>query len=80
MLEKSYLKDLIFFLIIILSALIFRITNLRLIEFKVDEAINLFLASRSLFGQSFPPGGTVSSIGILNPPLFNYFLLPKDYR
>lgn len=64
------------FLLIFLTAGLFRLTNLDLIEFKADEAINLFLASRPLFGHPFPPGGTVSSIGILNPPLFNYFLFP----
>lgn len=64
------------FLLIILSSALFRVTNLDLIEFKADEAINFFLASRPLFGHPFPPGGTVSSIGILNPPLFNYLLFP----
>lgn len=37
------------------------------------------MASRPLFGHPFAPGGTVSSIGILNPPLFNYFLFPLTY-
>lgn len=64
------------FLVVLAAAAVFRLTNLDLIEFKADEAINLFLASRPLFGHPFPPGGTVSSIGILNPPLFNYLLFP----
>jgi len=64
------------FLLIFTAAAFFRVTNLDLIEFKDDEAINLFLASRPLFGHPFPPGGTVSSIGLLNPPLFNYLLFP----
>lgn len=64
------------FCLIVAAAALFRLTNLDLIEFKADEAINLFLASRPLFGQSLPPGGTVSSIGLLNPPLFNYLLFP----
>lgn len=63
-------------LFIILCAALFRVTNLDLIEFKADEAINLFLASRPFFGYEFPPGGTASSVGILNPPLFNYILFP----
>lgn len=62
--------------IVILAASVFRLTNLNVIEFKPDEAINLFLASRPLFGHPFPPGSTVSSIGILNPPLANYLILP----
>lgn len=64
------------FLIIIMFAAVFRTTNLALVEFKNDEAINLFLASRPLFGHPFPPGGVVSSVGILNPPLLNYLLFP----
>lgn len=66
-------------MIIVFSSAIFRVTNLDLIEFKADEAINIFLASRPLFGYPLPPGGIVSSIGILNPPLFNYFLFPLTY-
>lgn len=61
---------------IVFLASIFRLSNLRLIEFKYDEAINLFLASRPLFGHQIPPGSTVSSVGILNPPLINYLLFP----
>lgn len=64
------------FLLISVLAAIFRVTNLDVIEFKADEAINLFLATRPLFGHPFPPGGTVSSIGLLNPPLLNYLLFP----
>lgn len=67
---------LVFFIVIVVVSAVFRITNMELIEFKGDEAVNLFLASRPLFGHSFPPGGTVSSIGILNPPLINYILFP----
>lgn len=69
-------KTLFLFALILLASLIFRVTNLNLIEFKTDEAVNLLLASRPLFGHSFAPGGTVSSIGILNPPLFTYLLFP----
>ncbi len=71
--EKKNL--LLFFLIVFISG-IFRVTSPSLIEFKSDEAINLFLASRPVFGHLIAPGGTVSSVGVLNPPLFNYFLLP----
>jgi len=64
------------FIAITTFSAIFRITNLDLIEFKSDEGINLFLATRPFFGHPFPPGATVSSIGILNPPILNYLLLP----
>ncbi len=69
-------RNFLLFLLIFLLAAAFRITNLDLIEFKTDEAVNLLLASRPLFGYGFPPGGTVSSIGVLNPPLFNYIIFP----
>ncbi len=69
-------KKYLFFTLVVFCAAIFRLTNLNLIEFKCDEAINLFLASRPLFGHPFPPGSTVSSIGILNPPLLNYLIFP----
>lgn len=62
--------------IVIFSSLLFRITNIDLIEFKSDEAINILLAANPLFGNGFTSGGTVSSLGILNPPIFNYILFP----
>ncbi len=68
--------SLISFFVVLLSALSFRITQLDLIEFKADEAINLLLAARPLFGHEFVSGGTVSSLGVLNPPIFNYILFP----
>lgn len=64
------------FLIIFACSALFRITNLDIIEFKIDEASNLLLASLPIFEQPFAPGGIVSSIGILNSPLFNYILFP----
>lgn len=70
------IKNLFYFSGIFLLACLFRLTNLDYIEFKTDEAINLLLASHPLFGHPFPYGGTVSSLGVLNPPLFNYILFP----
>lgn len=66
-------------LILLLLSLTFRVTNLDLIEFKTDEAVNLLLAARPALHHSLPFGGTVSSIGILNPPLFNYLLTPLAF-
>jgi 4-amino-4-deoxy-L-arabinose transferase-like glycosyltransferase len=74
--KNVLIKKTIFFLFFSFLAAIFRLTNLQLIEFKADEALNLYLAARPIFGYPLPPGGTVSSIGLLNPPLFNYLLLP----
>ena len=73
--NKNYLFILLILLVFFLS-LLFRVTNLDLIEFKADEGINLFLATRPIFSHGFVPGGTVSSLGITNFPLINYILLP----
>lgn len=72
-------KTTILFAVIITVSSIFRLTNLNVIEFKTDEAINLLLAAQPRFGNPLPPGGTVSSIGILNPPLFTYLLFPITF-
>lgn len=69
-------KSFYLFLLVVFLSTIFRITNLDLIEFKIDEASNLLLATRPMFGHPLPYGGITSSIGILNPPLFNYLLIP----
>jgi hypothetical protein len=61
---------------IFICALCFRVTNLGLIEFKADEATNLLLASKPIFGYPMPPATTASSVGILNPPLLNFLLYP----
>ena len=71
--------DALIFFVILLFSLSFRITNLDLIEFKTDEAVNLLLSAWPALHHSLPPGGTVSSIGILNPPLFNYILTPLTF-
>lgn len=63
-------------LLLIITSSFFRISNLNLIEFKADEAANILLAAQPILGHPLSPGGTVSSLGILNPPVFNYFLLP----
>lgn len=68
-------KKITFILIVLFSAL-FRITNLDLIEFKIDEASNLLLASLPIFGSHFAPAGILSSAGILNTSFFSYILYP----
>ncbi|MDP3941486.1 MAG: glycosyltransferase family 39 protein [bacterium] len=67
------------FILITFLAGIFRLSRIDLMEYKADEAINVFLATRARFGHAVPPGGTVSSVGILNPPLFNYLLTPISF-
>lgn len=72
-------KSFYLFLLIVFLSSIFRVTNLDLIEFKIDEASNLLLATRLMFGHPLPYGGITASIGILNPPLFNYLLIPLSF-
>lgn len=69
-------KNILLFLLIICISAVFRVTYLDLIEFKVDEAVYLYLAAQPLFGHPFPAGTSALSIGALNFPLFNYFILP----
>lgn len=78
---KNRSKLLLFstFLFIIILSAFFRIQNLHLIEFKADEGINLFLATRPIFGHPFPPIGLISSAGIPNPPFFSYLMFPIVY-
>ena len=77
---KKYLlknpKTIFLFFLILFTSLLFRITNLSVIEFKGDEALTLFLTTRTLFGHPFPPIATISSVGILNFPLLLYFVFP----
>lgn len=65
----------LFAFILCLSA-IFRLPLIQYTEFKGDEALTLFLASRPLFHHPFPPAALTSSAGILNFPLINYLLFP----
>jgi 4-amino-4-deoxy-L-arabinose transferase-like glycosyltransferase len=59
---------------IVLLATTLRLLNLSFMEFKGDEAANLFLASKLVEGKDFPLIGIGSSIGTDNPPLFIYFM------
>lgn len=76
---KNFILYIFACILILFAASFFRLTNLNLIEFKTDEAANLLLSSRQLFNHPTPPGGTGSSVGILNPPLFNYIILPLTF-
>lgn len=55
---------------------LFRLPLTQYVEFKGDEALNLFLAARPVFSHPFPPASQASSAGILNFPLLNYLLFP----
>lgn len=76
---RLFRKRIVYFFsifVIVIVASYFRLSYIDLVEYKADEAINVFLSSRPLFGHEMPPGGTVSSVGILNFPLMNYLLFP----
>jgi len=67
-------SDLIAILLILLVSALLRLLNLNYMEFKGDEANNLFVASHIALGRGFPLVGIGSSIGTYNPPLFNYLM------
>ena len=53
-----------------------RFSNLDLLEFKSDEAIASWLALKFVKGGMLPLAGLMSSVGVTNPPLFIYLLIP----
>lgn len=67
-------SDLILILPILLVSALLRLVNLNYMEFKGDEAGNLFIASYLASGSSLPLAGIGSSIGTYNPPLFIYLM------
>lgn len=69
----------VWLILIFLVASGFRLFRIELMEYKADETINVFLATQLAFNNPLPPGGTVSSVGILNPPLFTYLLVPVTF-
>ena len=64
----------ILLILIILIALFLRLHNLDYMEFKKDEAIYSFKASRMVENGVIPLTSGVSSVGINEPPLFVYLL------
>ncbi len=64
----------IWVVVIFLSAAVFRLTALDLIEFKLDEARDVY--EMELFWQNptLLERGTIQSTGVYNPPLWYYFL------
>jgi len=64
--------DTLLITLLLLAAAFLRLLNLDYMEFKGDEAQNLYLASVLASGQDIPLVGIRSSIGTYNPPLFVY--------
>jgi hypothetical protein len=53
-----------------------RFSHLGLIEFKGDEAMAAELALRFVRDGVLPKAGLMSSVGVTNPPMFIYLLIP----
>ncbi|MDW8343129.1 MAG: hypothetical protein RMM51_01395 [Verrucomicrobiae bacterium] len=53
-----------------------RLSHLDLVEFKADEAVAAHLALQFVRGGELPSAGLMSSVGVTNPPLFIYLLIP----
>jgi hypothetical protein len=53
-----------------------RFSHLDLLEFKSDEAFAAHLALQFVRGGELPTAGLMSSVGVTNPPLFIYLLIP----
>lgn len=68
------MKALIWVFLIFICAGIFRLTNLDLIEFKLDEARDVYEMERFYNDPYFIQRGTIQSTGVYNPPLWYYLL------
>lgn len=66
--------DTVSIVVVLIAAALLRLVNLNCMEFKGDEAENLFAAGQIFHGH-FPLVGIPSSIGTDNPPLFTYLLM-----
>lgn len=56
-----------------------RLSNLDLLEFKSDEAVAGQLALKFVKSGELPLAGLMSSVGVTNPPLFIYLLIPAFF-
>ena len=56
-----------------------RFAHLDLVEFKGDEAVAAHLALQFVKGGVLPTAGLMSSVGVTNPPLFIYLLIPMFF-
>lgn len=56
-----------------------RFSQLDLLEFKSDEAVAAQLALKFVKSGELPLAGLMSSVGVTNPPLFIYLLIPAFF-
>lgn len=67
-------KPIIWAIIIFICAAIFRLTFLDLMEFKLDEARDVYEMEKFFSEPYFIQRGTIQSTGVYNPPLWYYIL------
>ncbi|MBI2017788.1 glycosyltransferase family 39 protein [Candidatus Daviesbacteria bacterium] len=67
-------NPLVWTIIIFIAAGAFRLTSLDLIEFKLDEARDVYEMERFYSEPYFIQRGTIQSTGVYNPPLWYYIL------
>lgn len=68
-------KTVVWVVIIFLLSLIFRLSNLQLIEFKSDEATTVYQTVRFFERPYLIERGLISGTGVYNFPLFNYLMI-----
>lgn len=68
-------KTIFWVMAIFISASIFRLTNMDLIEFKLDEARDVYEMEKFWSEPYFIQRGTIQSTGVYNPPLWYYILV-----
>ncbi len=61
-------------ILIFIAAAVFRLTFLDLIEFKLDEARDVYEMEKFYSDPYFIQRGTIQSTGVYNPPLWYYIL------
>lgn len=73
--DNFKINQLAWMVVIFLSAAAFRLSYMDLIEFKVDEARDVFEMAKFFKDPYFIFQGTIQSTGVYNPPLWYYILV-----
>jgi 4-amino-4-deoxy-L-arabinose transferase-like glycosyltransferase len=71
--------EITFLAVILLIGAWLRFSHLHLLEFKADEAVAAHLAMKFVKGGELPTAGLMSSVGVTNPPLFIYLIIPMFF-
>ncbi len=68
--------EIVLLALILVAGAALRFSHFDLLEFKADEAVAANLALEFVRGGALPAGGLMSSVGVTNPPLLIYLLIP----